>query len=352
VKVDSPASEGISQSRDPRRILVVLHGAIGDVVRAMPLAMRLRKAFRAARIAWAVEPAAAPLLDGHPAIDERIVFRRDRGARAFGEFLLEVRRRRFDLVLDLQRHLKSGVVSRASGAPRRIGFHRRNSKEGNWLFQTETIPPQEHFSSKLRQYLAFADHLGLEAGPVEFGLRVAPEEADRARALVAAIGRPFVAAFVGSTWPSRFWLAEATAEVLREVSRRFGLGAVLLGGRGEEEFGARVAAASPRGTLNLVGRLGLREAAAVLAEARAAFGPDSGPMHIASAVGTPVVSLWGATSPRRSAPFGYEDLAVVAGVACHPCYLRRCPIGRLCMQTLRPERVLRALSQALERKAP
>ncbi len=315
----------------------------------MPLVSRVRRAFPRAHLAWAVEPIAAPLLTDHPAIDERIVFDRPRGTRAFPAFLREIRSGRFDLALDLQRHLKSGVVTRASGARRRIGFARQNSKEANWLFQTETIPAQENFSSKLRQYLTFAEHLGLPPAPIEFGLRPTDAERMRAAAWLDPLARPFVAAFVGSTWPSRFWTPEATAEVLTAVHERHGLGAVLLGGPGESAFAREVATRAPAGTLDLVGQTTLRDLVAVFERARLAFGPDSGPMHIAAAVGVPVVSLWGATSALRSAPWGSEALAVSGVVACHPCYLRRCPVDRLCMRSIRAAEVVERLEGALAR---
>jgi ADP-heptose:LPS heptosyltransferase len=336
----------------PQRILVVLLGAIGDVVRAMPLVVRVRRGFPAARITWAVEPAAAPLLERHPAIDERLVFRRDLGACAFLRFLGEVRNRRFDLTLDLQRHLKSGMVSRWSGARRRIGFHRTNTKEGNWLFNSETIPPQRHWSSKLRQYLAFADHLGLAEAPLEFGLTPSREEEERVDALLAPVRGPFAAAFVGSTWESRWWLAERTAAVLDSLHARHGLAGVLLGAPGRETAFAREIelAASGRVT-NLAGATSLRDLIGILRRARIAFGPDSGPMHIAAAVGTPVASLWGATSPARSAPYGSEDLALVGHVACHPCYLRRCPVGRLCMQQIGVDETVAMIELGLRRRA-
>jgi lipopolysaccharide heptosyltransferase II len=337
---------------EPERILVVLLGAIGDVIRAMPLVSRLRRGFARAHITWAVEPTAAPLLERHPAIDERLIFRRNLGARAFLGFLAEVRRRRFDLTLDLQRHLKSGVVSRVSGAPVRLGFHRSNAKEANWLFNTASIRPQEHWSSKLRQYLAFADRLGLPGGPIEFGFSLDPEETSRVEELVGAIPRPFVAAFVGSTWESRWWFPDRTADVVRSLARRFGLGAVLLGAsEREREFAAEVERRAPQEAWNLAGRTSLRDLIGILGRARAAFGPDCGPMHLAAAVGTPVVSLWGATSPVRSAPYGSEDLALVGHLACQPCYLRRCPIERLCMRQIDPAAVLSAVERALERKA-
>jgi ADP-heptose:LPS heptosyltransferase len=343
--------DDFTRSPGSARILIVLLGAIGDVVRAMPLAMRVRRGLPEAHLAWAVEPTAAPLLAGHPAIDERLVFRRDLGALAFVRFLGAVRRGRFDLVLDLQRHLKSGVVSLASGAARRIGFHRSNTKEGNWVFNTESIPRQRHWSSKLDQYFAFADRLGLPESPIEFGLRPTPEEEARVEALLAPVRGPFVAAFVGSSWPSRWWFVDRTAAVLRSLAARSGLDAVLLGAPGDEAaFAAEVAAAVP-GATNLAGRTTLRDLVGILGRARVSFGPDCGPMHVAAALGTPVVSLWGATSPARSAPYGAEDLALVGHVACQPCYLRRCPVGRVCMQQIDVEAVIAAIDVGLRRHA-
>ena len=330
----------------------MLHGAIGDVVRAMPLAHRVRRGFPGAHVAWAVEPAAAPLLERHPAIDERIVFRRDLGARAFVDFLREVRSRRFSLVVDLQRHLKSGVVSRASGAPRRIGFHRSNTKEANWLFNNETIAPQRHWSSKLAQYLAFAEYLRLPPSPIEFGLSLTAAEEARVDELLAPLRGPFVAAFVGSTWDSRWWLPERTAAVLRSMRDRHGFTGVLLGASGREAMFARQVEACADGPLvNLAGSTRLRDLIGIFRRARAAFGPDSGPMHIAAAVGTPVVSLWGATSPLRSAPYGAEDLARVGHVACQPCYLRHCPVDRVCMRQIGVDAVVEAMDVGLRRRA-
>ena len=101
----------------------------------------------------------------------------------------------------------------------------------------------------------------------------------------------------------------------------------------------------------VAGSTSLRDLIGILGRARIVFGPDSGPMHMAAALGTPVVSLWGATSPLRSAPYGAEDLVLVGPVACHPCYLRRCPVGRLCMQLITVEPVLAALEAGLARRA-
>jgi lipopolysaccharide heptosyltransferase II len=331
----------------PRRILIVLLGAIGDVTRALPLVNRLRRAYPAAHIAWAVEPLAAPLLDNHPALSEVLLYRRSRGLIAFLPFLRTIRRRRFDLVLDLQRHAKSGLVSWWSRAPLRLGFHRSNTKEGNWLFNTHTIPPVPNFSLKLRQYLTFADALGLADDGVSFDLCLRAEEDQRVDTLLANTPHPFVAFFLGSRWPSRFWFPQTTAAVIRTLRQDYRLGIVLLGGQSETIFAQEVSDTATGELTNLSGQTSLRDLIGVFARACLALGPDSGPMHIAAATGTPVISLWGATSPVRSAPWGSEEGVLCGPAACSPCYVRRCPIGRVCMQRITPEQVLAAARRVL-----
>lgn len=329
------------------RILIVLLGAIGDVVRALPLANRLRAGYPHAHIAWAVEPRAAPLLEHHPALDARLVFARAGGARGLWRFLRQVRAERFDLTLDLQRHAKSGLVSFASAAPVRIGFHRRDAKEFNWLWNTHTIERVEPRGWKLEQYLRFGALLELPESPLTFGITLTAGEEARVAQLLASRARPFAAFFLASTWESRLWFREGFAAVADALDA-LGLDTVLLGGADASAIAAATSALAHRPLLDLSARTTLRETYGVLARARVAVGPDSGPMHLAAAAGTPVVSLWGATTPARSAPYASEDLVLVGRVACAPCYLRRCPIDRWCMQTITPARVLTQIVRVLE----
>jgi lipopolysaccharide heptosyltransferase II len=335
----------------PERILIVLLGAIGDVTRALPVLTRLRRAYPAAYIAWAVEPVAAPLLEYHPALNEILLYHRTRGPVAFLPFLRTVRRHRFDLVLDLQRHVKSGLVSWWSKAPLRLGFHRKNSKEGNWLFNTHTIAPVPDFSLKLGQYLIFADTLGLPNDGVSFDLRLREEEEQRVETLLANASRPFAVFFLGSRWPSRFWFPQATADVARTLRQDYGLNSVLLGGKGEMAFAQQVQDSAGGEIFNLCGQTSLRDLVGICRRARFALGPDCGPMHIAAATGIPVISLWGATSPVRSAPWGSEEFVLQGAAACSPCYTRRCPIGRACMQRITPARVLETIRRVLAKEA-
>jgi len=331
----------------PQRILVILLGAIGDVTRALPLLSRLRRAYPQAHIAWAVEPAAAALLDYHPALDEILLYQRSRGSQTFLPFLRTVRNHHFDLVLDLQRHLKSGLVSLWSRAPVRLGFHRSNTKEGNWLFNTHTIEAVPDFSLKLAQYLKFADALGLPDDGVRFDLRLRPEEEQQVETLLAGTIRPFAAFFLGSRWPSRFWFPQATAEVARVLQQEYGMGIVLVGGPSEVAFAQQVSEAMGTAVTNLSGKTSLRDLIGVFSRARFALGPDSGPMHIAAATDIPVISLWGATSPLRSAPWGSKAFVIRGEAACSPCYVRRCPIGRACMRRITPGQVLEVVQKIL-----
>lgn len=329
------------------RILIVLLGAIGDVVRALPLANRLRAGYPRAHIAWAVEPRAAPLLERHPALDARLVFERGGGAPAFWRFLRRVRAARFDLTLDLQRHAKSGLVSLASRAPVRVGFHRRNAKELNWLCNTHRIDALEPRGWKLEQYLRFGALLDIPETPIAFGITLGPEEEARVAAALAPLRRPFAALLLASTWESRLWFPEGFAALADALDAR-GLDTVLVGGPDARTIAAEAATLARRAPLDLVAGTTLREAYGVLARARIAVGPDSGPMHLAAAAGTPVVSLWGATTPARSAPLGSEDLVLVGRVTCAPCYRRTCPIDRQCMRAITPARVLAQIDRVIE----
>lgn len=336
--------------RSGQRVLFILFGAIGDVTRALPLLCRIRKGLPEAHLAWAVEPLSRPLVNEHPALDEVILFDRARGAPAFVSFLRSVRRARFDLALDLGRHLKSGVTSLATGAPRRVGFNRVNSREGNWRFQTETIPPQEHYSSKLEQYLQFADQLGVPGDGIEFGLVTAEPVQKRVRRLLANVPRPFAVYVLGSSCSSRRWFPDRTAQAAARLLQERELAPVLVGTAADQAFAASVQSYLARLEVpfaDLVGKTSLQDLVAVLREAHLVVTPDSGSMHLAAAVGTPVVSLWGATSAGRSAPYGSEQATLTGDAACAPCYLKECPIGRVCMEAIGTSDVLRAAEARL-----
>lgn len=336
---------------DLRRILIVLHGSVGDVTRALPLANLIRRRYPQAKISWSIEPAAFPLVEHHSTVDEVVLFDRSHWWKSLGPFFKRIRAERFDLVLDLQRLLKSGMISWWSGAPYRLGFHRYDAKEFNWLFNNHHIPAAGNDVSKLSHYLKFAEWLEIEPCPVEWGLRLLPEEEADIDRMLREVRDPFAVFFVGSRWESKKWFPADTAKCAGAIQKRYGLKIVLLGGREDALFAREVEACGLQRSSNWVGKTSLRQAIGVIARAQVSIGPDTGLMHLSAAVGTPVVSLWGATSPERTGPYGFADLIVQGSASCSPCYLRRCPIGRICMRSIGIEEVTVKVGQALSRKS-
>jgi ADP-heptose:LPS heptosyltransferase len=297
-----------------------------------------------------VEPKWAELVDFHPQIDKVIVFDRPRGLQAVWDLSKKLAQEHFDITLDLQRHLKSGFFSLLSRTRRRVGFNRRNAKELNWLFNNEQVDYVSNAVSKLRHYLKFTEYIGLsEPTSLNFGLS-SLDLKPTAPSIIAQTGNSFIAVVMGSSWESKEWFFDDYYQLVKDILSSGKRGVVLLGDRSKATSAATLSKKIDSGRLvNLVGRTTLLELIAVLKAAAAGVGPDSGPGHLAAAVGTPYVSLFGPTSPKRTAPYGSEHLVVQAEVACAPCYKKRCPgLGRLCMRHVSAESVKKKLSEALD----
>ncbi len=329
------------------KILIVLHGSIGDVSRALPLANLLRKAYPEARISWSIEPAAFPLVENHPAVDEVLLFDRKRWWKSLLPFLERVRSGHFDLVLDLQRILKSGLVSRYSGAPIRLGFHRLDSKELNWVFNNFHIEFAGENISKLFHYFKFAEFLGMGTAPPEWKITCSPQEEKNVTQRLHGVGERFAVFFLGARWESKRWFPYQAALSASEVHKRFGLDIVLLGGAEDVPLATEFENYQIVPVKNFVGVNTLRESIAMLARSKVAVGPDTGLMHLCAAVGIPVVSLWGATNPLRTGPFSFDHLVLQGKADCSPCYLRKCSIGRICMQSIEVRDIVAKVEMAL-----
>lgn len=332
----------------------MLHGSIGDVTRALPLTVMLRRAFPRAFLAWSVEPSCLPLLQGNSTIDEIIVLERRRFWRTAGLFLARVRAGNFDLVLDLQRLFKSGFISWWSGARQRIGFHRKDSKEFNWIFNNLHIPAYGEEIPKIEHYLKFADYLGIDRSPLEWHFNLTAGEQASIKDHLSKVTEPFAALFVGTRWESKQWFPSQMSECADQLQGDYGLGVVLLGSKDDQPLAQEVVALSRSKLVDLAGRTTLREAIGIIQNARIAVGPDTGLMHIAAALRTPVISLWGATSPRRTGPYGYGELVLQGKAPCVPCQRRTCSIGRVCLQSITTEQIGAKIRNVLgdEKRAP
>jgi ADP-heptose:LPS heptosyltransferase len=337
------------QELDKPTYLIILTGSLGDVVRGLPLIDAIKAAKPAARVSWLIEDKWQKILSLHPALDEMIVFERKRGLRGVFALWKILRARHFDVVLDLQRHFKSGVFNRFARATRRIGFARRDSKEGNWLFQHEYIPERGNTIPKTEHYLLFLDQLAIARPPaLTFGF----ERID-AKNLAGIHGKSAqqdrIGLVLGSSWPSKDWLPSGYAQLIKLLREKTQHEVLLLGDGSQRTLADQlVAALGSERISDLVGCTTLTELVAVIHQCQVVVGPDSGPGHISAAVGTPYVTLFGPTEPLRVAPFGMLDLALRADIGCAPCLRRECPgLDRLCMRLISAEDVFGKLEPLL-----
>ncbi len=355
-------------SRDFQRILLIKLSAVGDVVHTIPLLNKLRQRYPQARIDWLVTPAIAELLANNPAISNVIEFVRDEWSKPWqlapyasaARLIAQLRSVQYDLVLDLQGQLRSGVFAFASGAPVRIGFDRprasrwdalprkipdearhhawQGAREGSFLAYTHHVDLPTLDIHPVDRYLSFGALLGLDAKKADFAFPIPAEAANRIDALLdyyeIAKSRLVVMA-PGTNWQTKQWRADAFAEVARHfLGKKFAV--TLIGSGSEHELCAQVAKLAP-GAINLAGETTLTELAALIRRGTICVSNDSGPMHMAVALERPVVAVFGPTDPVWAGPYRRDNAVVRADLACSPCYLRllsRCTHDHACMKAV------------------
>jgi lipopolysaccharide heptosyltransferase I len=369
------------RTRQFERILLIKPSAVGDVVHTLPVLAKLRARYPAARIDWVLTPAIAELIGHHPALSNVVLFDRFAFARCwrsestarFVRLLAHLRRTRYELVIDLHGQLRSAVLTLASGAAVRIGFDRPHprprapsdrrlvpnayqhgwtgAREGAWLSYTHRIPIPRSDVHAVDRYLWLGPILGLDEGPPEFHVPIPPQAAARIKALLEehALHSPALAVLVpGTIWPTKHWHVEGFAGVARHL-RDNGWAVALAGTAAERQPCQAVAALAP-GVVDLSGQTTLSELAALLARAALCVTNDSGSMHLATALGRRVVSVFGPTDPLWIGPYRRPEAVVRANVGCAPCYLRQlraCPHQHACMRHVSSAMVIEHIHRVL-----
>lgn len=333
----------------PNRVLIVRLGAIGDVVNALVFAEALKAAAPGVEIGWAVHDLAAPLVEGHPAVDRVHRWSRGTGVAGFRALVREVRAVGYDLAVDLQRLAKSALLARLSGAPRVLGFDRGRAKECSSWLTAEHLAPADPGAHMVEQYLEFAHHLGLSDPAARRRLPVDPAAEAWAEDLVRSLGSAPIVISLGATKPANRWAPERFSALAAALARD-GRPVLFTGGPADTPAGdlaERECTPAP-GIRNLVARTTLLQLSSLLARARLFIGCDSGPMHLAAAHDTPVVALFGPADPRRTGPYGEGHRVVSVPVPCAPCNLKTCNQPRhACMEDLAVEHVLESVRAIL-----
>jgi ADP-heptose:LPS heptosyltransferase len=292
--------------------LIVRLSAIGDAIQTLPVACALRERRPKAVIAWAAEPRAAALLEGHPAIDHVVCV--PRGFLKSPRVVWDIRRRlralHCEVAIDVQSLTKSGILSWLSGAKRRIGLARPMGRElSPWLNNEFVLPTAVRL---VDQYLELLRPLGIDRPAACFNLPEAGEDREAATRVLHQVGllSGFAMINVGAGSRSRLWPTERFAAVARHLLARWSLPSLVVWAGREEQRRAEEVVAGSQGAARLAPATSLRELASITRRAKVFVSSETGPLHLAAAVGTPCVGLYGPWPADRNGPYGPQHVAI------------------------------------------
>ncbi len=369
-------------SKEFQRILLIKPSALGDVVHALPVLVKLRARYPDARIDWLITPENADLVRHHPDLSNVILFPRHEFSQ-FGRswsatsgpirLLSHLRRVHYDLVVDLHGQFRSAIFTLATGAPVRVGFDRPRGKletaqaedpalvpgehgwagarEGAWLAYTHWIRLPTLDVHAVDRYLWLRPILGLDDHPPDLRIHQAPDAVTKVDELLRSCGlggKPIAVLVPGTIWETKHWHVEGFAHVARHLLNS-GFDVVLAGTARDRDRSQAIVTACP-GAHDLCGQTSVGGVVALIQRAAICVTNDSGAMHVAVAVDSPVVSVFGPTNPIWIGPYGRPDVVVRAGVSCSPCNLRRlrdCPHDHACIQKVTARMVIERVERVL-----
>jgi lipopolysaccharide heptosyltransferase I len=317
-----------------RRFLIVRLGSLGDVVHAIPAVAALIDRYPDARVDWIVDPRYVDLVRMIERIGNVIAFDSRQGWGSLIATARRLRAERYDAVIDLQGLLKSSVLARVAGAHRTIGFarpHLRESMAG--LFYTEAHDPGD-VVHVIHKGLALMRALGVRETTPRFPLGVPRQVTSDGYVLINP----------SAAWPNKRWPAERFGSLAAAVRDRLSLTSLVLWGPGEEGLASAVVAAS-KGAAQAAPPTSILDIASLARSAHLMISGDTGPLHIAGAVGTPIVALFGPTRAERNGPWSPADISITRFDRCVCHYERRCRRAQPCIDDIGVDEVLAAVER-------
>jgi len=371
------------QSTEFSRILLIKPSALGDVVHTIPVLVKLRARYPSARIDWLITPENAEIVRCHPALSNVVLFarrdfskpgRRWRALLAFFDLLKQIRRAKYDLVIDMHGQVRSALFALTSGARVRIGFDRpirrsltvsaehdlrnvpshgwRGAREGSWIAYTHRIPIPTLDVHAIDRYLWVAPLLGLDDDPPELTIHLPPKAVLKVQQLLEERGvpasTPLVVLVPGTIWETKHWTIDGFAGVARQFLHD-GFAVAVAGTKRDQQRCRQIAAAAP-GACDLSGKTTPAELAALIRRAEVAVTNDSGSMHVAASLGKPMVSVFGPTNPVHIGPYQRPESVIRVDLPCSPCNYRRlsqCPFDHACMKQVTPAMVVERVHKVL-----
>ncbi len=337
----------------PKKVLIIKPSSLGDVVSAVPVLRGLKRTFPQVHVTWMLSNTCMDILADDPDLDEIIPFERKKLGRmlynpkstvALFSLLRQLRKRKFDWVIDLQGLLRSGIFARATRAPLRAGFRDTREKLAR-LFYTRRIKTDAQHT--VDRNIELGRQLGIDATGDDLKLHVSDRGQRFAEATMAKHnlqpGR-FVICTPPTRWPTKLYPPRLWRKVIAELTKNTRV--VLIGGPGDVTLCRTAAEGISNGVVDLAGQTDLQEMVGIIAASGAVVCSDSAASLIAPAVGVPVVAMLGPTRPERTGPYGENNVAVVADVPCQGCLKRSCS-HITCMELIPPANVVDAAEQLL-----
>jgi len=318
-----------------KNILIVKYGSVGDIVNAVPAVRHLRESLPEAKIYWLVKEAFAGLVEDADFIDGIVEYRSGGGfpGRAVLELVKNLRRLEIDTVIDFQGLLKSALIGFLSGAKNRFCFP--YTREFSSILYTRPMGKQRGACHAVQENLSVVEELtGRKIeGRGDISIDLKPEVLERAAALLKShiiTDSPIVVISPSSRWPSKMWAAEKFSALADLLVTGIDAAVILTGAAGDVGYVESIKNGMRAGAVNLAGRTDLKMLAGVIKLSDLVVSCDSGPMHMACALGVPVAAVFGPTDPSYTGPYGENSIVVRAETRCAPCRKRKCA-GMTCM---------------------
>jgi len=328
-----------------KRILVVKPSALGDIVHSLPFLSALKRRWPGSKVHWVIARGLEGLLEGHPLVERLWIIDKGKWKKlsnifsTIGELrtlFRELKAQRFDVAVDLQGLFRSGLITWRSGAPIRIGFS--EAREGSTLFYNEKIESGINRDvHAINRYLKIAASLDCDTSLIDYPFPPLPN--------VGHLGLPneYVVMSPSAGKEANRWPAERFGE----VAARTPVPTVIISSKTDEPIANKVIQNSQGKALSIAGKTSLLEMAAVISKARAMVCNDTGPMHIAAALGVPVVAIFGPANPARTGPYGFGHTVIHEELDCSPCYAKKQCDDPKCLENITAERVLSAVTEKL-----
>ncbi len=341
--------EKINTKKIPAKVLIIKPSSLGDIVHSLPFLSAMNDAFPKAEIHWVVAKGLEGLLQNNPMVKKLWIIHKDqwKNLKKMRETIAEVKglfkdlkTEKYDLAIDLQGLLRSGLLIKASHASARVGF--KEAREGSRLFYTHAIKGGRDIHA-VDRYLKIAAALGCEIDAVRFPMPLI-KESEKVKKLKREAGK-YAVIVSGARWETKRWAAGRFGKLAYMLNIK----SIIVGSAADAKISKEIEAMSGGKAISMAGMTDMEELISIIRGARCVVTNDSGPMHIAAAFNIPTAAIFGPTNPVRTGPYGRNNLIVKSDVTCAPCYKRECKTIR-CMESISIEQVYDAVKKIMQKE--